>query len=205
MTTGGSSEVCDPSDPRVRRTRLLVHEATIETLVEQGFEGFSIEAVAQRAGVARTTIYRNWRSRAELVVDAFGSLSAPPDIEPSGDLRADLMVIVGHMAEELPRARWASVIAALVAAAEHDVELAREKRKLINTRQQPLVDAIEAAIKAGQIRADIDPLMVVSMLAGPLFYRRLMSGETVDHDFAGQVVDCVLAGLGYEPDPDQDQ
>jgi len=200
MPDGRVRQLCDPADPRVRRTRALVHEATIEILVDDGFEGFSIEAVAQRAGVARTTIYRNWQTRAQLIVDAFGSLSAPPEVEPSGDLRTDLMTIVGHMADELPRARWASVMAALVAAAEHDEDLAAEKRALVASRQRMLVEVIEAAIDAGEIRADVDPAMVVSMLAGPLFYRRLMSEETVDLDFAGKVVDYVLAGLARDPD-----
>ncbi len=190
---------CDPIDPRVRRTRSVVHEATIEILVGDGFEGLSIESVAQRAGVARTTIYRNWRSKADLVIDAFSSLAPPPEIEPVGEVRADLMAILGHLAHELPRARWVSVLAALVAAAECDEELAREKRSLSEVRQRPLLKVIRAAIEAGQIRSDADPKVVLAMLAGPLFYRRLMSEEAINLDFVAEVVDGVLAGLGYEP------
>jgi len=182
-------------DPRVKRTRARVHEAALDLLAEVGFQGFSIESVAQRAEVARTTIYRNWSTKAELVVDAFGSLSSTYEIEPSGDVRSDLLALVGHLAEDLPEARWASVMASLVAAAEHDPELAQEKRKLIAERQRPIRETLRRAIESGQLRESTDPDVVMSMLGGPLFFRRLMTNEPLDDDFVVHVVDGVLAAF----------
>lgn len=188
------SQPC-PDDPRVRRTRARVHEATLDLLAEVGFQGFSIESVAQRAEVARTTIYRNWSTKAELVVDAFGSLSSTHEIAPTGDVRADLLALVGYLAADLPEARWASVMASLVAAAEHDPELAQEKKKLIAERQRPMREALRRAIECGQLQESTDPDVVMSMLGGPLFYRRLITNEPLDDSFVVHVVDGVLAAF----------
>jgi len=182
-------------DPRVRRTRALVHEATLDLLADVGFQGISIDCVAQRAGVARTTIYRNWSSKAELVVDAFGALSSTHEIEPTGDTRADLLALMGHLAGELPEARWASVMASLVAAAEHDPELAAEKKKLIAERQRPLRSILKQAIESGYLSPSTDSDVAMSMLVGPLFYRRLVTGEPLDDAFVTHVVDGVVAAF----------
>ncbi len=190
---------CDPTDPRVRRTRTAVHEATIDVMIDTGFAGLTIEAVAQRAEVARTTIYRNWSGKAQLVVDAIESLGAPPTVEPGGDVREDLLLFLGHLASELPAARWASVIAALTAAAEHDPDLARERQRMVERRQQAVATVIRSAVERGQLDADTDPQLMVSMLAGPMFYRRLLSREAMGGDFVTLVVDKVLSGFGYSP------
>lgn len=182
-------------DPRVRRTRALVHEATLDLLADVGFEGISIDCVAQRAGVARTTIYRNWSNKAELVIDAFGSMSPTLEIEPSGDTRADLLGLMKQLAAELPEARWASVLASLVAAAEHDPQLAAEKKKLIAERKRPLRLILQQAVESDLLSPTADPELIMSMLGGPLFYRRLVTGEPLDDAFVTHVVDSVLTAF----------
>ena len=188
---------CTPcaDDPRVRRTRACVHQAALDLLAEVGFAGLSIESVAARAEVARTTIYRNWSSKAELVIDAFGSLSETHEQEPTGDLRADLVSLISRLADDLPEARWASVMASLVAAAEHDPELAIEKKKLMLERQRPLRSLLESGVASGAIDPAYDSETVISLLAGPLFYRRLMTDEHLDAAFAERIVDGVLRGI----------
>ncbi len=185
------------ADPRVRRTKALVHEAAIAVLVEEGFTGVSIESIAQRAGVARTTIYRHWSSPAAIVIDAFDSLSEPFELEPSGDVRTDLVTVLGRLATDLPESRWASVLTALVAAAEHDPELAERKRALAESRRRATMSLIEDAARRGEIRADVDSELVAAMLAGPLFYRRLLTNEPVDRQLVETIVDVVLAGLDH--------
>jgi len=185
------------ADPRVRRTKALVHEAAIAVLVEEGFTGVSIESIAQRAGVARTTIYRHWSSPAAIVIDAFDSLSEPFELEPSGDVRTDLVTVLRRLATGLPESRWASVLTALVAAAEHDPELAERKRALAESRRRATMSLIEDAARRGEIRADVDSELVAAMLAGPLFYRRLLTNEPFDRQLVETIVDVVLAGLDH--------
>ncbi len=191
------SPACSPDDPRVKRTRVAVHEATLDLLAERGWQALSIDAVARRAEVARTTIYRHWETKAQLVVDAFDAITAPPVFEPTGDTRTDLVAILGNLAAELPKARWSSVMAEMVAAAEHDEELANEKRVLGESRQRPIVEVLERAVSRGEIDGTVDPKAVLALLVGPLFYRRLMSGESIDSDLVSDVVDTVLKGLGH--------
>ncbi len=188
---------CSPDDPRVLRTRAAVHEATLDLLAERGWQALSIEAVARQAGVARTTIYRHWETKAQLVVDAFDAITAPPTFESTGDTRADLISILGNLASELPQARWSSVMAEMVAAAEHDEELAAEKRILSESRQRPILEVVERAARRGEIDTNVDPKVVLALLGGPFFYRRMMTGESTDSDFVTDVVDTVLAGLGH--------
>jgi Tetracyclin repressor-like, C-terminal domain len=132
-----------------------------------------------------------------VAIDAFDSLSEPFEFEASGDLRADLVTVLGRLAADLPEARWASVLTALVAAAEHDPELAERKRALADSRRRATMSLIEDAADRGEIRADVDPELVAAMLAGPLFYRRLLTNEPLDRHLVSTIVATVLSGLGY--------
>ena len=85
-------------EPRIARTRTVVFAAAIEIVAERGFAGASIDAIAQRAGVARSTIYRNWPTRVDLLLEAVGSELDPIESLAMGDLRAELAAIGTHLA-----------------------------------------------------------------------------------------------------------
>ena len=79
-----------PCDPRVARSRAAVLDATVDLLGEVGHGGTTVEAIAERSGVAKTTIYRHWPSRAPLLIDAFHCRVEHVEATPTGDVRADL-------------------------------------------------------------------------------------------------------------------
>ena len=183
-------------DPRVARSKALVLETAVELLAEHGYAGATIQGISDRSGVAKTTIYRHWPSRAALLAEAFVALlntPAPPD---TGELRADLLTLLSRLARGLQHARWAALLPALVDAAERDPELGRLARQFSVDRRQTLRRVLDAGAARGEIPPGADTELAVHMLVGPLFYRRLLSHEPIPERFVQRLVDGVLAAIG---------
>src|ERR1700691_5425013 len=93
-------------DGRVRRSRDRVLTTTFELLGESGVGGFTVEEVARRSGVAKTTIYRHWRSREALVIDACSRISDEQEVPDTGSLEGDVTAILTNIGHLLGTARW---------------------------------------------------------------------------------------------------
>lgn len=169
--------------------------ATLELLAERGIEGLTVDGVAARAKVGKATIYRHWRSRAELVMDAMVTVPGPPPLVSTGDLRADLCAAFTALAEVLDDPERSRLLAALVDAAERDPELARLHVQHADGRRAPARAAVVAAVERGELAPGTDPDLAVDLVAGPLFYRRLLTHQPVTKAVVESVVDIVLAGL----------
>ena len=111
-------------DARVRRSRSRVLATAFELLSESGVGGFSVDEVARRSGVAKTTIYRQWPTREALVLDACSRISAEQEVPDTGSLEGDLIAILADTGHLLGTARWASVVPSIVDVAERDPEFA---------------------------------------------------------------------------------
>jgi AcrR family transcriptional regulator len=185
-----------PCDPRVARSRAAVLAACAGLLTDHGFAGVTIEAVAARSGVAKTTIYRHWPSRPALLVDAFRSLGCPAPPPGTGDLRRDLVTLAGGLARELDRAPWAALLPSLTAEARRDPELGALHREFMAECRAPVLAVVRAAVARGELAADVDPAIAAALVAGPLFYRRFVSLEPLDEPgLPERVVDAALEGL----------
>ncbi|MEU9828937.1 TetR/AcrR family transcriptional regulator [Micromonospora chersina] len=180
------------TDPRVRRTRAVVVTTALGLLAERGIAGTTIEAVAERSGVAKTTIYRHWDGQAALVFDAFDSIRRPPEDPDTGTLRGDLTDLLTGLAAALSEGAAAGLWFALVEAAERDPDLATLHRREAEARHAVVLRVIRRGISRGELPADTDPTEVLDLLAGPLFYRRATSGAPVDRSFAQRIVERVL-------------
>jgi AcrR family transcriptional regulator len=182
-------------DPRIQRSRAAVLAATADLLIETASTDVTIEGIAERSGVAKTTIYRHWRTRSALVFDAFASLlsAVPPRPEPA-PVREQLVVLIAGLIRGLTQTRWAPVVPSLLDAADHDPELHGLVQKFLDDRMEPCREVLRQAIQAGELRADLDVDVAVSQLVGPVFYRRLVSRETMPEGFAVKVVDQFLGG-----------
>ena len=181
-------------DPRRVRSRAAVLAATLELLAERGVAGTTIESVAERSGVAKTTIYRQWDGQAALVLDDFGSVLQGPQDPDTGTLRADLLDLLGGLAEALTHSPAARLMPALLEAAERDPAFAVLHQREADLRHDVVRAAIARGIARGELPEGTDVAEVLDLLSGPLFYRRLMSVGAVDRAFAQRVVDRVLAG-----------
>jgi AcrR family transcriptional regulator len=180
------------TDPRILRSRTAIVRATLELLAERGIAATTIEAVADRSGVAKTTIYRQWDSQAALVIDAFDSILRPPPDPDTGTLRGDLLNLLTGLAASLQTGPATSLMFALIDAAERDPAFAALHRRESKARHQIILDVIERGIVRGELPVGTAAEDVLDMLAGPILYRRAVSTGRVSIKFAERVVDHVL-------------
>jgi AcrR family transcriptional regulator len=185
--------VIERVDPRVRRSRAAVIAATVDLIAERGIAATTIEAVADRSAVAKTTIYRQWDNQPALILDAIATLLHTPTDPDTGTLRGDLLDLLGGLADALTTSPAAALMPALMDAAERDPAFAALHRREAAQRHQVVRAAITRGIDRGELPPGTDPGEVIDMVTGPVFYRRLVSAGAVDRAFTHQVVDRVLA------------
>jgi TetR/AcrR family transcriptional regulator of autoinduction and epiphytic fitness len=193
---GGSMTAGAPArgvDPRVERSRTIIRQAALEELGESGYGAFTIEAVAARAGVGKSTIYRHWRDRLDLIADAFESAHEHlvPDVS-TGTAAERIAVLLRHVAYVAADSTFSRSIPALIEGARHDVRLREFHHGYSARRRAELAALISAGIRDGEFAAGIDPDLAVQALLGTVFYGRLMSDTPFDPDQAGRLVALVL-------------
>jgi AcrR family transcriptional regulator len=179
---------------RRARSDQAILEATRQILDEHGVRGLTIEGVAERSGVAKTTIYRRFRDRDELALAVLVQMSegfqAPPDL---GDTRKELLAFVKEATDVILRG---GVIEGLASEIATNPELGQTYReRIIEIRWDELGTIIERGIARGELRPDTDVRVAHGLLIGPLMYRLLFSGLPLDKRHAGQVVDAVMAAF----------
>ena len=178
-------------DERVEKSKRAVLAATYELLTESGFSGVSVDEVARRSGVAKTTIYRHWPSREALLLSACSQLSPRPLVPDTGNFRADLEALARGAAMLLQQP-WAAVMPSIIDAAERDKELAKLQAQLHAEMRGAIVSAIERAQHRGELPRSQDAREMVASILGPLLYRRFFSREPLDEAFAKKVVERAL-------------
>lgn len=188
-------------DPRVTRSRAAVIAATLDLLAERGIAATTIDAVAGRSGVAKTTIYRQWDGQPALVLDAIGTTLRTPADPDTGNLRGDLLDLLGGLADALSSGPAAGLMPALIDAAERDPAFAALHHREATQRHHVVHAAIARGIERGELPPGTDPAEVLDMVSGPVFYRRLVSAGAVDRAFAQRIVDRVLAAYVLDRSP----
>lgn len=189
----------DRNDPRAVRTRHLVLEATVTLLAEQGVEATTMDAVARAAGISRSTLYRHWPERLPLLADAVEHLgerlnrSNLPEPTPDEGLEAALQRVIGALGAGLRSPEWGPIAGSLAGAAEHDPALAAVYRRYVANRRQSVVALLEEAQRRGQLPTSLDLDWVVSLLAGPLYYHRLVLHQPLTHEEVAAHVRQTLA------------
>jgi len=189
-------------DERVRRSKETVLKTTAELLAEGGLGGVSVDEVARRSGVAKTTIYRHWPTRSDLLMDACSRLGTEQEVPDTGSFAGDLAAQLTTVARLLRTARWASVVPSVVDAAERDADLATILGRIQIGHAAPFREIIARAAARGEIPANTDPSPMVASLLGPLFYRRWFTREPIDDTFVAGIVAQLLAhAAGAAPGP----
>jgi AcrR family transcriptional regulator len=187
----------ESTDPRIERSRTAVLDAAGQLLLEGGVPAVTVEAIVERSGVARSTIYRHWATRRELLVDTFERLMpVPAEPDPSGSLRERLLALTEAHIQRLKKAPWAAAIPTFLEAASRDPELAGMRERLVEYNRGPMAHTLQLAIERGELPPDTDISEASSQLAGPIMFRHLITGEPVDRAFARRVVDLFLASRG---------
>jgi TetR/AcrR family transcriptional regulator, regulator of autoinduction and epiphytic fitness len=180
-------------DPRVERSRQVILRAALGELGEVGYGAFTIESVAARAAVGKSTIYRHWSGKLALIADAFETLheQGTPDLG-TGSSREILERIARHVAEVVVSSTFSACIPALIEGAERDPELRKFHHRFQLEARQPLIRVIEEGVAVRALPPDIDPELAAVALLGVIFYRRLMTSEPFNPAAARELVNTVL-------------
>ncbi|MHA6625982.1 TetR/AcrR family transcriptional regulator C-terminal ligand-binding domain-containing protein [Pseudonocardia sichuanensis] len=188
-----SARTGDDLDPRVERSRRVIRQAALDELAERGYGGFTIESVAARAGVGKSTVYRHWSNGLALITDALETLNEQPRPDAGdGAPRQRVERLLQHLTEALADPVLSATIPALVEAAEHEPAVRTFYRDYSARRRQSVVDAITAGIAAGDFAPGLDPDLASLALVGPIFYCRLITGQPFDPARISELVDHVL-------------
>jgi AcrR family transcriptional regulator len=186
-------------DRRVERSRQAILDAARELLAEDGgVRALTVEAVAARSGVAKTTIYRRWRDKWELALDAVMIDMLPRFDDPVdvGDTRQELITFIDPIVKFLGSRPYGPAMQALVSVIASEPELARAYReRVVEPRREQLAPVIARGIARGDLRPDTDVQLLHEFLLGPTFYRLLLSGGSLDRRLAARLVDGILAGF----------
>ncbi len=180
---------------RSEAARVAVLEAADDLLVEHGFAGVTIEGIAARAGVAKQTIYRWWTSKTAILFDAMLADAAehfsPPD---HGDLRSDLRDHLRQIATFLTATDAGAVCRALTGQAQHDPAVAAQFRsEFVAPQRQRDREPFLRARRRGELSQAEDIDLAIDQLAGPVYYRALITGQDVPAEFTDALVDRYLA------------
>lgn len=185
--------MAEDEDPRIERTRRVVRRAVLDELRDAGYGGFSVESVAARSGVAKSTLYRHWSGRRDMVRDALAHRSTQP--VPSGGGAhplEDVGLLLQHLADAMRDPDASRTLASLVEAAEHDPELAGLFHEDTGRRFSTLRDVLADGVAAGTLSPDLDPGVVATALSGAVVHRRLLGPSPMTSHDVARLVDQVL-------------
>jgi AcrR family transcriptional regulator len=187
--------------PRSEASRKAILRAASELLLEHGLNQISMDAVAERAGASKATIYRWWPSKELLALDAVFSEWAPQpaSIHDTGSLEGDLLTLVRPWARRLAKKPYGRVIAALISKAQNDPQFAEQYlTRFVQPRRDQSRVIFAHAIERGEIPADTDIEVALDLLYGAIYHRILHGHAELTDRFARSVVNHVVAGVSAE-------
>jgi AcrR family transcriptional regulator len=184
--------------PRSERARKAILDAAAELLLANGLDAVSMDAVAERAGVSKATIYRWWRTKETLALDAlfYEWDVVRPSTRSTGSLRGDLLSLFRPWVKLVSSQPYGRVITALITEAQTDPEFAVEYRaRLIEPRRERARAVFRRAIERGEIPASAKIDVALDLLYGSLYHRLLQGHAPLDDRFVRDIVDTVLDGI----------
>jgi len=191
--------------PRSAQSHQAILEATLALFAEEGLAGSSIEAIAERAGVGKTTIYRRWSSKEDVIKEALTLLREDLPLPDTGNIRNDLLYIAKEAQELFNRNPLpGKLITKLIAEIKTKPEIYHVfYEKLVASRVQQFRQIVERAKARGELRPDLDTTFIVSLIFTSLVYSNIFA-ELID-PYAKSIyepetaVDALLRGIGTQP------
>ncbi len=186
----------DITDPRVARTRATVLGTAADIVVEQGPTALTVDAVVARSGVARSTIYRHWPTRDELLVDVF-DYCAPAIAKPPTDLgfedamRYFLHDIVAQMSDP----KWNRMLPAMLALKAYEPQIAAMERRMEEMQNDVSADLFARGEREGLFGPELDDRQAIALLVGPLIFAVLTNEVPLSNELADAGLRCFMAGL----------
>lgn len=196
------SAVPKPPDParRNERSRAAILDAALALITESGYAALTIEAVAARAGVGKQTIYRWWKGRGEIVLDALAdqlAAAGPQALPDTGDIEADLRLVVRATVAELADPKLSEITRALTVESLISEDFADQVRDRI---LRPQLDTIKDRLR-GHIRAGVDLDQAVELFVGPMYHRWMLRTGPLTGEYADGIVELALTALRPRDQP----
>jgi AcrR family transcriptional regulator len=177
-------------DPRVVRTRNDILHTTLQVLIDEGWDAVTHQHVAEVAGYSKATIYNHWRSRTELIRDAFMQLRAMPHHVPTGDLRTDLIKEVTTFRTAMEDQRLDRALAVLVNLSDSDTELDEVRDKMVTDGEYLVRELLAPHLQGTDLEA------ATLMLCGAILHGAMMHGAPPVDGVIASAVDITLRAIG---------
>lgn len=192
--------------PRRESTEQAIVQAVLELVVRVGVSGVTIEAVAARAKVAKTTVYRRWSTKADMILDAVSSIKGtvvvPP---PGGTVRDDLIHVLNALRVNAEQTIAGQLMAKICAELRNDPVLGDMYwERLIRPQRTVVVGILERGVREGIVDPGLDLDLITEMLAAPLVLRRALWPRPLPDASVELIVDVVLSGSAPRPGVGQD-
>ncbi|MFN8017330.1 MAG: TetR/AcrR family transcriptional regulator [Acidimicrobiales bacterium] len=181
--------------PRSVAARQAAIDATVALLLDSGVDGVTLEEVAARSGVAKSTLYRHFGTKEELVATAAQECVVALPTPDTGNLEQDLLAIFGHYQRSEDEAQVHRLFPVLLDAGMRDPHMRVVLERLIEERSRPIRTVLRLAAARGEVSPDLDLDVAVATIVGPLTYRRLVERREVTPEFKEQVLRNAVAAL----------
>jgi AcrR family transcriptional regulator len=192
-----------PAGAAVLRTDITaaIRNAVMNELAEVGYGRLSIEAVARRAGVGKTAIYRRWGNKLEMVLeivsDVAGRAVPLPD---TGSFAGDLQLLMMIVSKALQHRIASQIIPDLMAEASRNPQIAATLQKALRTHQTAVGDKLVGqAVARGELPPEADPELAVDLILGPLYWRLAVARNPLNDDYLEKLTSGVMAALRGGP------
>lgn len=187
--------------PKDERAGRAIITATLHLMAERGVHDLRMDDVAERAGVGKATIYRRYRSKDALVVDAVATIVNEIAIPDTGSTREDLLALMTQAVELYGGdSLAASLMPALVEEARRSPQLASTVRdEFVTGRRAALGAVLQRGVRRGDLRRDLDFELALDILGGAIFYRLMVTGGPIDQPLAERIVELILRGFAPTP------
>ncbi|MFI6266697.1 TetR/AcrR family transcriptional regulator [Micromonospora sp. NPDC051006] len=175
-----------------------IRRALMQELAAVGYGRLSIEAVARRAGVSKTAIYRRWSSKPDLVLEivAAAAQGKVPALD-TGSLRGDLALLLQVVSRALRHPLASQIIPDLLAEAARNPTIDKTLQQVLRARQQEIGgQLVRRAVQRGELPADADPEVAVDLIVGPLYWRLAVARTALTDSYLDNLVEAVAVGLG---------
>jgi AcrR family transcriptional regulator len=179
---------------RSARVREAVLTAVLHELNVNGYAALSVETVASRAGVNKTTIYRRWPTLDDLLVDALTTWSqdAIPGTD-TGSIETDLLTLGRELADQLNGGIGRQIVAVVLTAGLRSPQLREATRRYFDQQAVRATPLVTQAIDRGELPANTDTNALLTTFRAPLFYRMVTTGDPIDEDLIAQTTRVTLA------------
>ena len=187
------------SDPRLEATQAHALQAALDLLQGEGVRAVTHGAINSATGISRSTLYRHWPKLEDLRNAAIARAATGPYSQPrtNGPLKTDLTWILGNLMTALNDTPWGKIAPQVIAVAATDEQTRELLGKWIEDRSQDVKAVFDAAITRGEINEDAPIPQMIEMAIGVPYFRRLVAGLALDHDWLDAHVNmiCLIAAL----------